>query len=51
MVVDCIGLLIYLRVENMKRDRAARAGNHRHTVDEGLTDVTDLKNPAFRYVY
>lgn len=50
-MVDCIGLIIYLRVENMKRDRAARAEHRQHTVDEGVADVTDLKNPAFRYVY
>ncbi|BCS26718.1 uncharacterized protein APUU_51429A [Aspergillus puulaauensis] len=55
VVVDCIGLLVYLRVENMKRDRAARAGGQSHIQntprDEGLADVTDLKNPTFRYVF
>jgi hypothetical protein len=52
VVVDCIALLLYLRRENAKRDRlvvnvAAEIGEE----EDGLTDVSDLKNPAFRYVY
>jgi hypothetical protein len=51
VVVDCIALLLYLRRENAKRDRlgldvAAEIGE-----EDGLRDVSDLKNPAFRYVY
>jgi hypothetical protein len=52
VVVDCIALLLYLRRENAKRDSvgvdvAAEIGEEH----DGLRDVTDLKNPAFRYVY
>ncbi|KAL3442764.1 major facilitator superfamily domain-containing protein [Aspergillus insuetus] len=52
VVVDCMALLLYLRRENAKRDSlgvdvAAEIGEEH----DGLRDVTDLKNPAFRYVY
>jgi hypothetical protein len=52
VVVDCIGLLVYLRRENAKRDRMSEdAATEMEQEDDGIMDVTDLKNPAFRYVY
>ncbi|CEL11106.1 hypothetical protein ASPCAL14212 [Aspergillus calidoustus] len=52
VVVDCIALLVYLRRENVKRDRLGVDGlEETGEGDDELRDLTDLKNPAFRYVY
>ncbi|KAL2803130.1 major facilitator superfamily domain-containing protein [Aspergillus granulosus] len=50
VVLDCIGLWVYLRAENRKRDRRAMPMEVENE-NEGMVDITDLKNPAFRYVY
>lgn len=53
VVVDLALFVVYLRWENARRDRLGmgireeREGEER----EVLADVTDLKNPGFRYVY
>ncbi|KAL2788215.1 major facilitator superfamily domain-containing protein [Aspergillus keveii] len=51
VVVDCIALLLYLRRENAKRDRLGLDVTAEIGEEDGLRDVSDLKNPAFRYVY
>ncbi|KAJ5741512.1 hypothetical protein N7533_010921 [Penicillium manginii] len=57
-VVDSGALMYYLRWENTQRDRRDSAsasdsspGKQFGTTPEQLSDITDLKNDKFRYVY
>ncbi|GLA86598.1 hypothetical protein AtubIFM56815_010867 [Aspergillus tubingensis] len=50
VVVDLVAFVVYLRWENARRDRLGM-GMGEGEEREVLADVTDLKNPGFRYVY
>lgn len=50
VVVDLVAFVVYLRWENARRDRSGM-GMGEGEEREVLADVTDLKNPGFRYVY
>lgn len=50
VVVDLVAFVVYLRWENARRDRSGM-GMGEGEKREVLADVTDLKNPGFRYVY
>lgn len=54
LVIDIILLRWYLTAQNKKRDRLAAEGVH-EAHDESFVhafeDITDKKNPNFRYVY
>ncbi|PWY78741.1 pantothenate transporter [Aspergillus eucalypticola CBS 122712] len=58
VVVDLVAFVVYLRWENARRDRLGMGmgmgmgmGIGEGEEREVLADVTDLKNPGFRYVY
>ena len=44
-----IGLQIYYRLENRRRDRLFRYGTVEHKEDIEFADITDRKNLEFRY--
>lgn len=54
LVVDIILLRWYLVTQNKKRDRLAAEGvqeAHDEAFVHAFEDITDRKNPNFRYVY
>lgn len=54
LVVDILLLRWYLTAQNKKRDRLAAEGvqeAHDEAFVHAFEDITDKKNPNFRYVY
>ncbi|OJJ69079.1 hypothetical protein ASPBRDRAFT_57619 [Aspergillus brasiliensis CBS 101740] len=53
VVVDLALFVVYLRWENARRDRLGMGTREERDGEERevLADITDLKNPGFRYVY